>query len=68
MPIYDYQCEACGHKFEEMQSFNDPLLVKCPACSKRKLRRLLGIPSLVFKGSGFYINDYKKQELPPVGD
>ncbi len=55
MPTYDYECDACGHKFEHYQGINDEVLKKCPECKKNKLRRLLGTgAAVVFKGSGFY--------------
>ena len=61
MPTYDYECDACGHRFEEFQSMNDKVLSKCPKCGKRKLRRLIGMGAgIIFKGSGFYSTDYKK--------
>ena len=60
MPTYDYECDACGHKFEQFQNINDPHLTKCPACKKAKLRRLFGAGAAVmFKGSGFYQTDYR---------
>jgi putative FmdB family regulatory protein len=60
MPTYDYQCDACDHKFEEFQSFSEPVLTKCPACGKKKLRRLFGTGAgIIFKGSGFYETDYR---------
>ena len=60
MPTYDYECDACGHKFEKFQSYNDPVLRKCPQCKKSKLRRLFGTGAAVmFKGSGFYQTDYR---------
>ncbi len=60
MPTYDYQCDACGHKFEEFQNITAPVLTKCPACKKKKLRRLFGTgAAVVFKGSGFYQTDYR---------
>ena len=60
MPTYDYQCDACGHTFEEFQSMKDEPLKKCPACKKNKLRRLIGTGAAVlFKGSGFYQTDYR---------
>jgi putative FmdB family regulatory protein len=61
MPHYDYVCETCEKQFEVFQSMNDKRLTKCPekGC-KGKVRRLLGTGAgLVFKGSGFYITDYR---------
>lgn len=61
MPTYSYECPACGHAFDEFQSMTDRPLKTCPACKKRRLRRLIGSGAgIVFKGSGFYITDYKK--------
>lgn len=60
MPTYEYECDACGHEFEEFQSMSDEPLVKCPKCGKKKLRRLFGTGAAVlFKGSGFYETDYR---------
>lgn len=60
MPTYDYECDACQHKFEEFQSISAEPLTKCPKCKKKKLRRLFGAgAALVFKGSGFYTTDYR---------
>ena len=60
MPTYEYECEACGHAFELFQSMTDPVRKKCPECGKLKLIRLIGAGAgLIFKGSGFYITDYK---------
>jgi putative FmdB family regulatory protein len=62
MPTYDYVCDACGHEFDELQSFSDPVLTKCPKCKKKKLRRLFGTGAAVlFKGSGFYETDYRSE-------
>lgn len=63
MPHYDYLCETCEKQFEVFQSMNDKRLTKCPekGC-KGKVRRLLGTGAgLVFKGSGFYITDYRSE-------
>jgi len=62
MPTYDYRCDACGHEFEEWQSFKDDPLTKCPQCGKKKLRRLFGSgAAVIFKGSGFYETDYRSE-------
>jgi putative FmdB family regulatory protein len=62
MPTYEYQCNACKHRLEEFQSFSDQPLTKCPACGKKKLRRLLGTgAAVIFKGSGFYETDYRSE-------
>jgi len=61
MPTYDYECKACGHAFEELQSFSEPPLTKCPKCRKNKLERLFGGGgAIIFKGSGFYETDYRR--------
>ena len=60
MPTYDYECDACGHRFELYQSISADPDRKCPACKKLKLRRLIGTgAAVVFKGSGFYQTDYR---------
>src|SRR5260221_1122559 len=62
MPTYDYECDACHHKFEEFQSMSDKHLKKWPKSKKSKLRRLLGPGAAVlFKGSGFYQTDYRSE-------
>ena len=60
MPTYDYECDACGHRFELYQSISADPERKCPECKKLKLRRLIGTgAAVVFKGSGFYQTDYR---------
>jgi putative FmdB family regulatory protein len=60
MPTYEYECQACKHRFEELQSFSDAPLKKCPVCKKKKLQRLIGAgAAIIFKGSGFYQTDYR---------
>ena len=62
MPTYEYACQGCSHQFEQFQSIKDEPLVQCPKCKKRKLKRLVGSGAgLIFKGTGFYITDYKKK-------
>jgi putative FmdB family regulatory protein len=62
MPTYEYQCDACGHTFDEFQSFSESPLKKCPECGKLKLRRLFGTGAgILFKGSGFYQTDYRSE-------
>jgi putative FmdB family regulatory protein len=63
MPTYEYECPKCGHTFEQFQSMNDEPLKKCPACKKTGVKRLVGHGAgLIFKGSGFYITDYKNKD------
>ena len=62
MPTYEYVCQACGHTFDELQSYSDPLLTKCPKCKKKKLQRSFGTgAAILFKGSGFYQTDYRSE-------
>jgi putative FmdB family regulatory protein len=61
MPLYEYECGACGHRFERIQKFSDPPADVCPTCGKKKLRKLPSSPAIQFKGSGFYINDYARK-------
>ena len=61
MPTYEYECQKCGHRFEEFQSMKDAALTKCPKC-KGKLKRLVGAGAgFLFKGSGFYTTDYARK-------
>ncbi len=61
MPYYDYECKSCGHEFETFQSMSDNPLDSCPECGKPGLRRLIGGGTgVIFKGSGFYVNDSRK--------
>lgn len=61
MPTYEYRCTACGHAFETMHGMTAPVLRKCPKCGRLKLERLIsGGAGVIFKGSGFYETDYKR--------
>jgi putative FmdB family regulatory protein len=60
MPTYEYKCDACGNLFEKFQSITSDPIKKCPKCGKNKVRRLISAGAgLIFKGSGFYITDYR---------
>ncbi len=60
MPTYEYKCEACGYQFERFQSMSAEPVKRCPECGKAKVKRLIGTGAgLIFKGSGFYITDYR---------
>ena len=60
MPLYEYQCEACNHRFERIQKFSDPPIETCPTCGGA-VRKLISSPAIQFKGSGWYITDYAKK-------
>ena len=63
MPTYQYVCKNCGHELEELQSMNEPPLLKCPKCGQETLAKVMGSGSgFIFKGSGFYKTDYNKTE------
>ena len=65
MPTYEYECNACGHAFEALQTMTEPKLTKCPKCGKNKLARLIGSGcGVIFKGTGFYETDYKRKPEP----
>src|SRR6188768_2508979 len=57
MPLYEYQCDACGHRFEVIQKYSDAPIAVCPKCGG-PVQKLLSSPAIQFKGSGFYLTDY----------
>lgn len=59
MPVYTYRCENCGVRFERLQSYNEPVLTRCPECNKKSLRKVYTPVGIVFKGSGFYSTDHR---------
>ena len=61
MPLYEYECDACGRRFELIQKFSDPPPDTCRVCGKGPARRLLSSPAIQFKGTGFYITDYAQK-------
>lgn len=62
MPTYQYRCSKCGHEFEEFQSMTDEPITVCPKCHGRTRRLITGGSGLLFKGSGFYITDYRSSQ------
>lgn len=64
MPLYEYQCKKCGHRFEKIQKFSDKMIRKCPECGGA-VEQLLSAPAVQFKGSGWYVTDYAKKGATP---
>jgi putative FmdB family regulatory protein len=64
MPLYEYQCDACGERFEIIQKFSDEPIETCRQCAGGPVRRLLSSPAIQFKGSGWYITDYAQKGKP----
>ena len=60
MPLYEYQCKKCKHRFEKIQKFSDREVKKCPECGG-PVERLLSAPAVQFKGSGWYVTDYARK-------
>jgi len=60
MPLYEYECEACGTRFEQIQKFSDPPVEKCPACGGT-VQKLMSLPAFQFKGTGWYVTDYARK-------
>jgi putative FmdB family regulatory protein len=61
MPLYEYECDACGKRFEKIQKFSDPPADICAHCGKGPVQRLLSSPAIQFKGSGWYVTDYSQK-------
>ena len=59
MPLYEYQCKKCSHRFERIQKFSDPHVKKCPECGGA-VEQVISAPAVQFKGSGWYVTDYGK--------
>jgi putative FmdB family regulatory protein len=66
MPLYEYQCEKCGHRFEKIQKFSDKMIKKCPECGGR-VEQVISAPAVQFKGSGWYVTDYAKKSSGASG-
>ena len=67
MPLYEYECEVCGQRFERIQKFSDPPIAVCVHCGKSPVKKLFSSPAIQFKGSGFYITDYPKKSSSEAG-
>src|SRR3990172_3017609 len=61
MPLYEYQCDSCGARFELIRKFSDPPLTVCPTCGAERVRKLISSPAFQFKGSGWYVTDYARK-------
>jgi putative FmdB family regulatory protein len=59
MPIYEYKCKACEHKFDKLQKINAPVFTDCPDCGKPELVKLVSAPGFRLKGTGWYETDFK---------
>ena len=68
MPIYEYECAACGHYLDALQKVTDAPLKKCPACGKPRLRKLISAPSFRLKGGGWYETDFKSGNKRNLAD
>jgi putative FmdB family regulatory protein len=67
MPLYEYLCKKCGHRFEKIQKFSDKPIKKCPDCGGQ-VEQVLTAPAVQFKGSGWYVTDYAKKSHAPSSD
>ena len=65
MPLYEYECEECGFKFEQLQKMTDEALVECPKCAKKSLRKLISATGFQLKGNGWYATDFKTPKEAP---
>jgi putative FmdB family regulatory protein len=66
VPLYEYQCKFCKHRFEVIQKFSDKPVKKCPKCGKA-VERLVSSSAIQFKGTGWYVTDYAKRGSPADG-
>ena len=68
MPLYEYECDACGRRFEKIQKFSDSPLEVCELCGKGPVHKLMSSPAIQFKGTGWYITDYAKKGTTPAAE
>src|ERR1700726_2866627 len=64
MPLYEYECKKCHHRFEKIQKFSDRMVKKCPDCGG-PVEQMISAPAVQFKGSGWYVTDYAKKSSAP---
>jgi putative FmdB family regulatory protein len=67
MPLYEYQCKKCSHRFEKIQKFSDKPVKKCPECGG-SVEQVISAPAVQFKGSGWYVTDYAKKSHTSSSD
>ena len=67
MPLYEYLCKKCGHRFEKIQKFSDRMIKKCPDCGG-VVEQVISAPAVQFKGSGWYVTDYPKKSAESSAD
>ncbi len=67
MPIYEYQCSACGHELEALQKMSDDALIYCPECHAETLKKKISAAAFQLKGSGWYETDFKDSGAKPKG-
>lgn len=68
MPIYEYQCQACGERHDALQKFSEGALRKCPACGRLKLKKLISAAAFHLKGTGWYVTDFRDKDKPKSKD
>jgi putative FmdB family regulatory protein len=64
MPLYEYECKKCGHRFEKIQKYSDKMVKKCPDCGGQ-VEQMISAPAVQFKGSGWYVTDYARKSSSP---
>ncbi|MFZ0864104.1 MAG: zinc ribbon domain-containing protein [Candidatus Sulfotelmatobacter sp.] len=64
MPLYEYECKKCGHRFEKIQKYADKMVKKCPDCGGQ-VEQMISAPAVQFKGSGWYVTDYARKSSSP---
>jgi putative FmdB family regulatory protein len=62
MPVYEYECQVCGHYLESLQKISEPPLTDCPACGKPELKKLISAAGFRLKGGGWYETDFKNKD------